>query len=386
MRLLHTADLHLGKKVNGFNLLEDQRFVLRQIVNLVKTQKPDALLIAGDLYDSGYPPEGAVSLLDDFLTELASLKCETYIISGNHDAARRLAFASKLLDTQGIHFITSLEQSLKAQIISDKQGKSLALFSLPYFTYLDAQRLLNDHFENMQEATEALLAQIREDKSQADLRVLMAHLFVTYAGTRPETSDSERINLGTIENVDASLFEDFDYCALGHVHRPQKIYKDTIRYSGSPLMYSFSELGPQKHLVQIDFDEACLPKLSFHPLLPLHEMRQIKGYLKEVIAQTESEESASRQDYVQVILRDEFEPHGALDTLRELYPNLMILSFDNKRTQAMGAQSSMDRELKEADYLKLFEEFYAEQNGMDLSAYQKDVVKESYNQAVNGKV
>lgn len=379
MRLFHTADLHLGKKVNGFNLLEDQKFVLQQIVDLCKKYKPDGLLIAGDIYDTSYPPEGALLLLDEFLTELSDLSVKTFIISGNHDSSKRLAFASRILDKHDIHFITQLSQAFTPFVITDDAGVSVSISAIPYFTYLDAQRVLNENFSDIQSAAQLVFDYIRFNLPQTDFHLAMAHMFISHVGLGPQTSDSERISLGTLENVDAQVFDDFDYVALGHIHRPQKISKETIRYSGSPLMYSFSELGYQKHIMQIDFDafhdEAIL---SSHNLQPLHEMREIRGLFADIIKQAALVKDDSKYDYLHIILEDEFESNNVLDSLREFYPNIMILSYDNARTRAQGLQTPFNQEIKHTDYLDLFKDFYAEQNGMGLSDYQSALLEKIY--------
>ncbi|MDO5044180.1 MAG: exonuclease SbcCD subunit D [Coriobacteriia bacterium] len=378
MKFLHLADLHLGKKVNGFRLIEDQRYILKQVLETLDQEKIDCVLLAGDIYDSAYPPESAVELLSFFITELVNRSCKAVIIGGNHDSLERLGFASDVLAHSGIHFVTSLEKALEPVVFHDDFG-SYNVWALPYFNASSFNLSLDIKVHTSQEALDEIVKRIqaKAEFSDASQNILMAHLFVTHQSASPESSDSERLVLGTLDNVEARSFEGFDYVALGHLHKPQKIARDTIRYSGSPLMYSFSELASPKRMIVVKLEDQSL-QLNEIALKPLYRMQELSGSLDEIVALVPQMDEEARLAYTRVTLTDELEPLDALETLKSYFPHLMILRYDNARTRAYSENFELHHESIQKDYFELFSEFFELQNGQAMSDEQAALAKKLY--------
>lgn len=314
MRFLHTGDLHLGKTVNDFSMISDQRYILEQITDMVKKEAVQALVIAGDVYDRAIPPSEAVTLLDDFLTQLVKLGVSVLLISGNHDSPERVSFAEEILKEKGVYIAGVYKEGLKKVPFFDEYGE-VTFVLMPFIKPAAVGARTNG------EAVEKMLA--AEDKKEEGRRVLVSHFFVTDCGREPELSDGETtIHVGGLDNVEASLFDGFDYVALGHIHKPQRIGEKQIYYAGAPLSYSFSEAGRTKtvNLVEIKGEgEVSVKQL---PLKPLHEMRKIRGRMDELMAE-EVAEAADRFDYIQAQLTNEEELIDPIGTLRNVYPNIM---------------------------------------------------------------
>lgn len=314
MRFLHTGDLHLGKTVNDFSMISDQRYILEQITDMVKKEAVQALVIAGDVYDRAIPPSEAVTLLDDFLTQLVKLGVSVLLISGNHDSPERVSFAEEILKEKGVYIAGVYKEGLKKVPFFDEYGE-VTFVLMPFIKPAAVGARTNG------EAVEKMLA--AEDKKEEGRRVLVSHFFVTDCGREPELSDGETtIHVGGLDNVEASLFDGFDYVALGHIHKPQRIGEKQIYYAGAPLAYSFSEAGRTKtvNLVEIKGEgEVSVKQL---PLKPLHEMRKIRGRMDELMAE-EVAEAADRFDYIQAQLTNEEELIDPIGTLRNVYPNIM---------------------------------------------------------------
>jgi exonuclease SbcD len=346
MKLLHIADLHLGKRVCEYPMLEDQRHILREIADLARSEAADALLIAGDVYDRPVPPQEAVTLLSDFLCELSAAGIPVYLIAGNHDSAERLDFCAALLGGAGIHIVGECRGSAET-VLLQKGEERVALHLLPHFRPLALRRALDEEVSSSEEAFRALIA--RTDLSLAPINILLAHTFVTGAAT----SESEQVVVGTVDAVPADVFARFDYVALGHLHRPQTIGKN-VRYAGSPLCYSFSEVGQSKTLTVIETGEnVCVRTLLLHPL---HEMREVKGSLSELLAMPYSE------DYIRAVVTDEDVPPDARVSLQGNFPNLMRFAVENSRT-AHEEEITFGESVMLRDPLELFAEFYHQQNG-----------------------
>lgn len=314
MRFLHTGDLHLGKTVNDFSMISDQRYILEQITDMVKKEAVQALVIAGDVYDRAIPPSEAVTLLDDFLTQLVKLGVSVLLISGNHDSPERVGFAEEILKEKGVYIAGVYKEGLKKVAFFDEYGE-VTFVLMPFIKPAAVGARTNG------EAVEKMLA--AEDKKEEGRRVLVSHFFVTDCGREPELSDGETtIHVGGLDNVEASLFDGFDYVALGHIHKPQRIGEKQIYYAGAPLAYSFSEAGRMKtvNLVEIKGEgEVSVKQL---PLKPLHEMRKIRGRMDELMTE-EVAEAADRFDYIQAQLTNEEELIDPIGTLRSVYPNIM---------------------------------------------------------------
>ena len=347
MKFLHIADLHLGKRVCEYPMLEDQRHILREIADLARSEAADALLITGDVYDRPVPPQEAVTLLSDFLCELSAAGIPVYLIAGNHDSAERLAFCAELLSGGGIHIVGECRGAAQT-VLLEKGKERVALHLIPHFRPVALRHVLGAEITSSEEAFRALIA--RTDLTLAPTNILLAHAFVTGAAT----SESEQVVVGTVDAVPADVFACFDYVALGHLHRPQTLGKN-LRYAGSPLCYSFSEIGQSKTLTVIETGEAlCVRTLPLHPL---REMREVRGTLSELLSLPYSE------DYIRAVVTDEDVPPDARVTLQGGFPNLMRFAVENSRTaheeEIVFGESVMLR-----DPLDLFAEFYEQQNGV----------------------
>ncbi len=364
MKFLHIADLHIGKQVAGFSMIEDQRFVLNQIVEMTKTYETDAVLIAGDVYDKSQPSNTAIALFDDFLTALTEAKQIVCIISGNHDSVERLSFARQILSSQNIHIAGRYEGEMQKVTLHDAYG-ACNIYLLPFLSPPLVRPYFDCDISNYDDAIKAICKDTKLNPKERN--VLMAHQFVVAGSKTPETSDSEQISVGGIDHVNLSAFDGFDYVALGHIHRPQQMGRETVRYAGSPLKYSFSEVHHNKSVVLVSMDESKTPILNYLPLTALHDMREIKGPISELI-QTAKEDSADNNDYIHAILTDETPIYDAVGQLRAVYPNLMGISFPNQATEHLPSLPYLAEEaLKTQTPLELFSDFFTLQTGNDLS-------------------
>lgn len=373
MKLIHLSDLHLGKRVNEFSMIEDQQYILAHIINIIDEEKPQGIIIAGDVYDKSIPSEEAVGLLNDFLVKLAKRDLQVYIISGNHDSAVKLAFASELIDMSGIHIAPAYSGEVCKYVLEDADAKA-NIYMLPFVKPANVKKAFPDEESDISDYTDALKVAISHmevnDNTQDDMvNILVAHQFVTGA-TR---SDSEEISVGGVDNVEAEVFNDFDYVALGHIHGPQKVYRDTIRYCGTPLKYSFSEVNHKKSVTVIDIKGKNID-ISTRELTPKHDMRIIKGKFDELMLK-ENYVDTPVDDYLQVVLTDEEDVVDAIGKLRIVYPNIMKLAYDNTRTRENRSLSDMG-EVEEKSPLQLFEDFYENQNNQPMSDEQNDYINE----------
>lgn len=367
MKLFHLSDLHLGKRVYGFSMLEDQKYVLKKILDMAEEEKLDAVLLAGDIYDKAVPPIEAVQLLDEFLTALRKKGIAVFLVSGNHDSAQRLQFGSRLLEEENIYVAGTFTGKPYHVQKEDAYGE-IHFYLLPFLKpAVTAPFRQEEEVQTYEEAVKWALAQEEIDFSKRN--VLIGHQFVTWKG-KAEESDSETKMLGGIDAVDAGLFFDFDYTALGHLHQPQKVGRETIRYSGSPLPYSFSEIRRKKGVIMVELKEKGNVSFHFLPLPALHGMREIRGSL-EALLQAAKEEGGSR-DYMRVILTDEEVLHDPVGQLRVYYPNLMTLEIE-KREISKGAVT-LPKE-REQSPTELFRMFYEERQGKPLSSAQEKIVE-----------
>ena len=370
MKLIHLSDLHLGKRVNEFSMLEDQKYILRAILGIVEAEKPDGVIIAGDVYDKSVPPAEAVTLLDDFLTRLAGMGQQVYMIAGNHDSAERIGFGSRLFERSGIHLSPVFTGKITPCVPEDGEGE-VRIWLLPFIKPADVRRAFPEEEKEITDYTAALRCVIRHmDIDPAARNVLVAHQFVTGAAR----SESEDVSVGGMDNVDASVFEGFDYTALGHIHGPQHIGKETVRYCGTPLKYSFSEIGHRKSVTVVTLGKKGDTQVRTVPLVPRHEMREIRGKYHDLMQKTYYEGTAT-DDYLHVVLEDEeFEP-DALAKMRTVYPNIMKLEYDNRRTRAAGDVAALE-ETEQRSSIELFDEFYTRQNGQPMGGEQRGFAAE----------
>nr|WP_283610762.1 exonuclease SbcCD subunit D [Faecalispora anaeroviscerum] len=373
MKLLHLADLHIGKRVNEFSMLEDQRAILKQILEVAEQEMPDAVLIAGDVYDKTIPPGEAVSVLDDFLTGLAFLRLPVFMISGNHDSAERLGFGSRILRRQGITIAAAYDGALEPILLQDEYGV-VELYLLPFIKpALAAPFFPEKELECTEDAVRLILESVSEQPNYR--RVLVAHQFVTNRGELPQQSDSETAYVGGSDAVDAGVFHAFDYVALGHLHGPQKMLCDTIRYAGSPLKYSFSESRQKKSVTIVELMEKGNTFIRQIPLVPLRDMREIRGPIDQ-LTDPQVVDSANSQDYIHATLTDTEELMDPIGRLRRFYPNIMRLDFENrfsKETKQKNAASGED--LSQKTPMELFQDFFQMQNQKEMTQEQTQIME-----------
>lgn len=364
MKFLHLADLHLGKRVNGFSMLEDQAHILRQILAILDDEQPDGVLIAGDVYDKSVPSVEAVELLDGFLTELRARGVPVLLISGNHDSPERLAFGGRVMDSCGIHISPVYDGALAPVTLQDAFGP-VHIWLLPFVKPAHVRRWFPDaDIESYTDAVAEAVAHM--DIDTAARNVLVTHQFVT-GGAR---SGSEELSVGGTDNVDSGVFAPFDYVALGHLHGAQHIGRETIRYAGSPLKYSFSEARQHKSVTVVTLGEKGDVQVRTVALTPLRELREIRGSYDELTARSFYEHTTYRSDYLHLILTDEQDVFDAMSRLRTIYPYLMTLDYDNARTRAAGGMS-VPAETERRTPLELFEALYQRQNHRPMSDVQR---------------
>lgn len=370
MKIFHLSDLHLGKRVNGFSMLENQEDILVKILAAIDEEQPQAVFIAGDVYDKSLPPAEAVTLFSDFLVKLAARKLQVFIISGNHDSAERLSFASPLIDLSGIHFAPVYTGDVKPFVLTDEYGP-LNVYMLPFVKPLHVRTIFGDDTITTYTAALSLAVEkMNVDTSQRN--VLIAHQFVTGAAT----CDSEEISVGGTENVDVSVFDDFDYVALGHIHGPQNVGRDTVRYCGTPLKYSFSEAGHKKSITVAEFGEKSTVDVRTIPLIPRYDMRELTGTYNEITLK-ENYEGTNTSDYVHITLTDEEDIPGVVDKLRHIYENLMRVDYDNTRTRTSRTIQEI-QDIEKKSEIDLFAELFESQNNMPLSDEQRTLVTELF--------
>lgn len=365
MIFLHLSDLHIGKRVNEFSMLEDQQYIFTKIINIADEKKADGVIIAGDVYDKSVPSAEAVQLFDNFLYELKKRNLMVFIIGGNHDSMERLSFGARLMEESKIHISPVYDGTCPPVIIEDEHGK-ICIYMLPFIKPANVRRFYPE--ENTDTYTDAVSCAISHmDIDSKSRNILITHQFVTGA----VTSESEEISVGGSDNVDASVFKSFDYVALGHIHGPQYIGKETVRYSGTPLKYSFSEKNHIKSVTIVTIGKKNDIQIDTIPLEPMRDMREIKGTYNELTLKS-NYEGTNNEDYLNVILTDEEDMPDAMGRLRTIYPNIMKLQYDNKRTR-----NNAHIDIKKIEYkppVEMFEEFYEEQNGQPISDIQKEFI------------
>ena len=367
MKIIHLSDLHLGKRVHEFSMLDDQRYILKQILEHVAEEHPDAVILAGDIYDKPVPPAEAVQLFDQFLCGLAEQGVEVMIISGNHDSAERIAFGGKLMEHSGVHVSPVYDGDVKPVELEDEYG-IVQFFLLPFIKPIHVRRCYAE--DEIESYTDAMHTAISHMERNADARqVLVTHQFVTGA----ERSDSEEISVGGTDNVDVTVFDGFDYVALGHIHGPQDMVDGRIRYCGSPLKYSFSEAGHHKSVTVAEIGSAGNVDIHEIPLTPLRDMTELKGTYDELTAKSFYKDTGWKNNYIHITLTDEEDVPEAVARLRVIYPYLMKLDYDNRRTRS-GVTITDTSCSEKRSPLDIFADFYEMQNDMPMSDEQSDFV------------
>ena len=380
MKFFHLSDLHLGKRVNGYSMLEDQKYILAKILDSVNDEKPEAIIIAGDVYDKAMPSEEAVALLDDFLCKLIALdkRPEVFVIYGNHDSAERLSFGNSLIENSGVHLSPVFNGEIKSVKLSDEYG-DVAFHLLPFIKPSDARNAYPEaQIENYTDADRESVSHLDLDATQRN--VLIAHQFVTDA----VRSDSEDVTVGGMDNVNATAFDGFDYVALGHLHRPQTVLgKQNIRYCGTPLKYSISEKDDQKGILIVEMGAKGNINYRTIPLQPLHDMREIKGTYDELTL-LKNYEGTNRDDYIHVVLTDENDVMDAIGRLRVIYPNIMSLEYQNKRTST-ETQVEKLKSVEQKTDMEVLEALYEMQNNQKLNDAQREFSEKVFKAIQEGK-
>lgn len=364
MKFIHLSDLHIGKRVNEFSMFEDQEYILSEIIKIIDSEKPDAVLIAGDVYDKSIPPSEAVTLFDRFLCLLSERNLQVFVISGNHDSPERLSFASRLIEKSGVHISPVYNGHIEPFQMKDEYGE-VNIYMLPFIKPANVRRFFDDReIASYTDAVNAVISEMNVDSESRN--VLITHQFVTGANR----TESEEISVGGADNVDVSAFDDFDYVALGHLHRPQNCLSDRVRYCGTPLKYSFSEANDKKSVTIVELKEKGSLEVRTADLVPKHEMREIKGKYEELTAKSFYENTTYQTDYMHITLTDEEDIPDGVGKLRTIYHNLMKLDYDNKRTRS-NSQITGAQKVEEKTPLELFEDFYELRNNQPMSEEQR---------------
>lgn len=368
MKFIHLSDLHLGKRVNEYSMLEDQKYILTKIINVVDEEKPDGVLIAGDVYDKSVPSAETVSLFDDFLTRLAKRNLQVFIISGNHDSPERMSFGSRLMDQSGIHISQVYNGKVEPFTLSDEHG-NVNVYMLPFIKPVHVRRFFEEEIETYTDAIRVAVAEMNIDQSGRN--ILITHQFVTGA----LRSESEDLSVGGSDNVDVSVFDGFDYVALGHIHSPQNCTSERVRYCGTPLKYSFSEVNDKKSVTIVELANKGNLTIRTVPLDPMRDMVEIKGKYDNIMLKSFYENTTYQEDYVHITLTDEEDIVDAIGKLRTVYHNLMKLDYDNRRTRSVAqVDGAVDVETKTP--IELFSDFYELQNNQSMSDEQKAFVED----------
>lgn len=380
MKFIHLSDLHLGIRVNEFSMMEDQKYILDRIISVIDHEKPDAVIIAGDVYDKSVPPAEAVVMFDGFISRLAQRKLHTFIISGNHDSAERISFGSEIMNAAGIHISPVFGGKISPVTLNDEYG-TVNVYMLPFVRPSAVRAFFPDEdTSSFSSAVETAVRNMDIDRSQRN--IIITHQFVTGA----QRSDSEDFSVGGTDNVSADIFKDFDYTALGHIHRPQNVGSEKIRYCGTPLKYSFSEANHTKSVTIAELKEKGTLEIRTSELIPLRDMREIKGTYDELMKKSYYDGTGLTEDYVHITLTDEIDVPDAVSKLRTVYRNLMKLDYDNSRTKLQNVISGTDS-VKHTDPIELFASFFKEQNNLPMneeqSAFAEEVIKEIFESEVS---
>ena len=375
MKILHLSDLHIGKIVLEQSMLDDQKYMLNQIIEKIQEEKIELVLISGDIYDRGVPPSEAVTVLNNFLKALIKdLHLKVCIIAGNHDSKERLNFGSEIFKSDGLYISSIYDGNIDKVELEDEYGK-LNIYMLPYIKPIEVRQFFEEDVDVSSYHNAVKEVILKENINEKERNIILSHQFVTAGGIEPEKSESETLYLGGTENVDVSCYDKFDYVALGHIHGPQRIGRDTARYAGTILKYSFSEVHQNKSLTIIDFKEKENLKIDLIPLKPLRDMRVIKGPIEE-LTKEENYSKTNREDYIRAIITNEEQVYDAIGQLRKIYPNVLRLDIENSKAKIDSETKLSDLDnIKKKDEVELFNEFYKYQNNQDLNEVQLEIIK-----------
>lgn len=378
MKILHLADLHLGKRVNEMSMIEDQKYILDQIITLIKEESVEIVLLCGDIYDKSIPTIEAIHLLDEFLDQLSKMAIKVLMISGNHDSIDRLSFGKSLFTRSNLYIASQFENEIE-KITVKENGITVNFYMLPFVKSAYISHIFQLQTDSYEECFRYLIEHTKIDEEETN--ILLSHQFVTANKKNPELSDSETSSLGGIDNIDFHIFDPFDYVALGHIHKSQAMGREMVRYAGSILKYSFSEIHMDKKATILTIDAKKEISLSFHPLKPLRDMREIECSLEELLKK--QCEIGNQEDYMHVILTDEEQILDAIGKVRTIYPNVMQISFKNRRhmKQLESAQIKEDQ-ISDQSPAELFEQFYKMQNHIDLDEKRLQLVLSVFEEVI----
>lgn len=378
MKILHLADLHLGKRVNEMSMIEDQKYILDQIITLIKEESVGIVLLCGDIYDKSIPTIEAIHLLDEFLDQLSKMAIKVLMISGNHDSIDRLSFGKSLFTRSNLYIASQFENEIE-KITVKENGITVNFYMLPFVKSAYISHIFQLQTDSYEECFRYLIEHTKIDEEETN--ILLSHQFVTANKKNPELSDSETSSLGGIDNIDFHIFDPFDYVALGHIHKPQAMGREMVRYAGSILKYSFSEIHMDKKATILTIDAKKEISLSFYPLKPLRDMREIECSLEELLKK--QCEIGNQEDYIHVILTDEEQILDAIGKVRTIYPNVMQISFKNRRymKQLESAQIKEDQ-ISDQSPAELFEQFYKMQNHIDLDEKRLQLVLSVFEEVI----
>lgn len=367
MKIMHLSDLHIGKKVNEYSMLQDQVYILKEILQIIDNEKVETVIIAGDVYDRSLPPNEALELFDEFLYQLSSRNVNVFVISGNHDSPERISYGGRMMTENKIFLSPVYDGNVKPITLNDDYGE-VNFYLLPFVRPADIRRYFPDeNIENYTDAVKVAIDNMNVDFSERN--ILVTHQFVTGA----ELSESEDIIVGGTDNVSGEVFDGFDYVALGHIHREQTVGKDNIRYCGTPLKYSFSEAKHIKSVTILDFNDKGNIEYSKIPLTPFRDMREIRGTYYELTLKS-SYESTNTEDYLHITLTDEEDIPDAIGKLRSIYPNIMKLDYDNLRTRGSGTVDAIEN-IESKSPFELFADLFKQQNNQDMGEEQEEIMR-----------
>ena len=367
MKIMHLSDLHIGKKVNEYSMLQDQIYILKEILHTIDDEKVETVIIAGDVYDRSLPPNEALELFDEFLYQLSSRNVNVFVISGNHDSPERISYGGRMMTENKIFLSPVYDGNVKPITLNDDYGE-VNFYLLPFVRPADIRRYFPDeNIENYIDAVKVAIDNMNVDFNERN--ILVTHQFVTGA----ELSESENIIVGGTDNVSGEVFDGFDYVALGHIHREQTVGKDNIRYCGTPLKYSFSEAKNIKSVTILDFNDKGNIEYSKIPLTPLRDMREIRGTYYELTLKS-NYESTNTEDYLHITLTDEEDIPDAIGKLRSIYPNIMKLDYDNLRTRGSGTVDAIEN-IESKSPFELFANLFKQQNNQDMSEEQEEIMR-----------
>lgn len=399
MKIIHTSDWHIGKIVNEFSMIEDQKYILNRLIDLIEKEEPQVLIIAGDVYDRSIPPVEAVELLNETLNDLIiDKKVNVLAISGNHDGGERLSFGSQILEKHGLYIAGRDDELYKHVVVKDEEI-NVNFYLIPYKDPALTRKILDEkEIKSHNDAMKFVVEKIKEDMKNEEVNILVGHGYITmkredaiecienkYKVANLETSESERpLSIGGTDLIDGKIFDDFDYVALGHLHGRQKIGREEMKYSGSILKYSFSEVKQKKGVYILDINNKDEIDIEFKCLKPVRDLRVIKGNIEDLIEEARELEEG-KEDYIQAILTDDGELINPMEKLRAVYPNTMLITRERKR-EINEDKTSAKGEYKRKSKLELFKEFYEDLGSGDYTEEKEVVLMNTINEVLKSEV